>query len=66
VREILGSGTLTLPFMGGPFFELPSGFTGGGHNWVIMILPPGAFLTLGVVVGISNEIRARREKGGAA
>jgi electron transport complex protein RnfE len=70
VREILGSGTLTLPFplpgIGKTLISLPDGFTGGGHNWVIMILPPGAFLTLGVVVGISNQIRARRAKGGAA
>jgi len=70
VREILGSGTLTLPFalpgIGKTLIGLPEGFVNGGHNWVIMILPPGAFLTLGLVVGISNEIRARRKKGGAA
>jgi len=65
VREILGSGTLTVPGVA-PFPVMPAGFTANGHNWIIMILPPGAFLTLGVVVGISNQIRAGRAKGGAA
>jgi len=70
IREILGAGTLTLPFRlpgmaDQTLLKLPAGFTEGGHNWVIMVLAPGAFLTLGVVVGIANEIRARRAKGGA-
>jgi len=65
VREWLGSGTITFPFAD-PISVMPAAFTANGHNWIIMILPPGAFLTLGVVVGISNQIRARREKGGAA
>ncbi len=65
VREWLGSGTITLPFLK-PYSVMPAAFTANGHNWIIMILPPGAFLTLGVVVGISNQIRARRAKGGAA
>ena len=34
------------------------------HAWVIMVLPPGAFLTLGVVIGVVNYIRDR-SKGGA-
>jgi electron transport complex protein RnfE len=60
VREILGSGALLNQQI------LPDAFL-DGHTWVIMVLPPGAFLTLGLVVGISNEIRARRKrKGGAA
>jgi electron transport complex protein RnfE len=59
VREILGSGALL------NYQILPDAFI-AGHAWVIMILPPGAFLTLGAVVGISNQIRARRVKGGAA
>jgi electron transport complex protein RnfE len=65
VREWLGSGTITFPFTA-PISVMPAAFTENGHNWIIMILPPGAFLTLGVVVGISNQIRARRAKGGAA
>ncbi len=65
VREWLGSGTLTIPGLD-PIAVMPAAFTANGHNWVIMILPPGAFLTLGVVVAIANQIRARRAKGGAA
>jgi electron transport complex protein RnfE len=59
VREVLGAGALLNQQI------LPDWFI-DGHAWVIMILPPGAFLTLGAVVGISNQIRARRAKGGAA
>ncbi len=33
------------------------------HAWVIMVLPPGAFLTLGVVIGVVNYIRDRRKAG---
>ncbi len=44
VREILGSGTWfglrVLPEM--------------WPNWVIMVLPPGAFLTLGLLMGVAN------------
>ena len=44
VREILGSGTLLgIEILGG-YFE----------RWVIMVLPAGAFLTLGVLIGIFN------------
>ncbi|MFH1747634.1 MAG: electron transport complex subunit RsxE [Planctomycetota bacterium] len=58
IREIMGSGTL-LKY---PVFN-PESFE--PHAWVIMILPPGAFLTLGVVVGVVNYIRQRGAKGGA-
>jgi len=58
VRELLGSGTLlNYPVM-------PASFE--PHAWVIMILPPGAFLTLGVLIGIVNYVRERRVKGGTA
>ena len=65
IREWLGSGSITIPGLS-PFHVMPAAFTEGGHNWIIMILPPGAFLTLGVVVGVVNQIRARGSKGGAA
>ena len=36
------------------------------HAWVVMIMPPGAFLTLGIVIGIVNHVRSRAAaKGGA-
>ncbi len=57
VRELLGSGTvLKMQIMPQAFID--------GHTWVLMILPPGAFLTLGVVVGVVNQIRSG-SKGGA-
>jgi len=57
IREVLGFGTiLRYPAMWGGF-----------EDWVIMVLPPGAFLMLGTVIGISNYLRdRRRSKGGAA
>ena len=51
-REILGAGT----FAGIPLF-------GDGFQPVsIMILPPGAFLTLGILLAIINGIAGRRKK----
>ena len=56
VREILGSGTWfglrVMPEM--------------WPNWGILVLPPGAFLTLGILLGIAEWIqRARASKVGA-
>jgi electron transport complex protein RnfE len=64
VREWLGSGTLTVPGLGS-FQVMPTAFIENGHAWIIMILPPGAFLTLGVIVGVVNWFRQRGEKGAA-
>ncbi|NQU20717.1 MAG: electron transport complex subunit RsxE [Candidatus Nealsonbacteria bacterium] len=52
VREILGSGT----WFGQPV--MPDGWA----NWGIMVLPPGAFLTLGLLLGGAEWIGQRREK----
>ena len=52
VREILGDGKL----MGFPV--LGKGF----EPVLIMILPPGAFLSLGLFLGLSNWINAKRGK----
>lgn len=52
VREILGSGT---------FFDLavlPAAWPG----WLIMALPPGAFFTLGLLLGLVNQINAYKTK----
>ena len=52
VREILGSGTwFTLAV-------LPESWP----NWGIMILPPGAFLTLGLLLAVAKWIGQRRGK----
>ncbi|MBM4024905.1 MAG: NADH:ubiquinone reductase (Na(+)-transporting) subunit D [Planctomycetes bacterium] len=55
-REILGMGTfLGLPV---PFFATPA-----WDKWIIMVMPPGAFFMLGIVVWIFRDIQQRREKG---
>lgn len=51
IREILGTGML----MG--FRVLPSFWP----DWVIMVLPPGAFITLGLLLGLVNYIDYKRE-----
>lgn len=50
IREILGSGTLfSLQILGDWF-----------NPWMVMILPPGAFLTLGLLIGLGNWYNAKR------
>jgi electron transport complex protein RnfE len=51
VREILGTGM----FFG--IRVLPSSWP----DWVIMVLPPGAFITLGLLLGLVNWIGMLRE-----
>jgi len=52
VREILGAGKLFgLPLFG-PNFE----------PWVIMILPPGGFLTLGLVLLFLSWVKSKRQQ----
>ena len=51
VREILGTGGI----MG--FQVLPAAWP----DWVIMVLPPGAFITLGLLLGAVNWYTARKD-----
>ncbi len=52
IREILGSATLfNLQILGDWF-----------NPWMIMILPPGAFLTLGILIGLGNWLNERKVK----
>jgi electron transport complex protein RnfE len=53
IREVLGSGSLFGVSLFGPGFE----------PWVIMILPPGAFLTLGVLLALFAWAAERRRRG---
>ncbi len=53
IREILGAGT---------FFGIPL-FGEAFQPVTIMILPPGAFITLGLIVMTINIITQRRKKG---
>jgi len=52
VREILGTGM---------FFELRV-LPAAWPDWVIMALPPGAFLTFGVMLAAVNWISSKKEK----
>lgn len=48
VREILGNGTI---------LDFPIGISSPA---IVMILPPGGFLTLGIILGLINVIRNRK------
>ncbi len=50
IREILGSGTLFGLELMGSWFD----------PWMIMILPPGAFFSLGLMIGFVNWYNERR------
>lgn len=52
VREILGEGALFGVSLFGPNFE----------PWVIMILPPGGFLTLGLLLLFFNWVKERKDR----
>jgi electron transport complex protein RnfE len=52
IREVLGSGSLFGVDLFGPRFE----------PWVIMILPPGGFITLGLMLAVFAHLRERRER----
>ena len=52
IREILGSGSLFGVTLFGENFE----------PWVIMILPPGGFLTLGLMMGVFAHVAERRRQ----
>ena len=55
VREILASGSLA------GFQVMPQAWP----NWVAMGLPPGAFLTLGLLLGLANWLTTRHENRAA-
>ncbi|MGB9839560.1 electron transport complex subunit RsxE [Thermovenabulum sp.] len=52
VREILGNGTI---------FDIPL-FGQNFTQWVIMLLPPGAFFVMGILVGLMNLITRKSPK----
>jgi electron transport complex protein RnfE len=52
VREILGEGALFGIPLFGPDYE----------PWVIMILPPGGFLTLGLLLLFFNWVKERKDR----
>ena len=56
LREVLGNGSLFGVALLGPSFE----------PWVVMILPPGGFLMLGLILLVFANARARRDRRAAA
>ncbi|MBN1898587.1 MAG: electron transport complex subunit E [Spirochaetes bacterium] len=55
IREILGAGTITLKLLGyGWIVEIPH-----LNPMIVMILPPGAFITIGLILGFSNILKKR-------
>ena len=52
VREILGEGALFGVSLFGADFE----------PWIIMILPPGGFLTLGLILLFFSWVKERKEQ----
>jgi electron transport complex protein RnfE len=56
VREVLGSGTLLGHALFGPSFE----------PWVVMVLPPGGFLVLGVLLLGLAKIAELRQRAAAS
>lgn len=52
IRELLGAGSLF------GYRIMGDGFT----DWVIMLLPPGAFLVMGILVGLMNMITRKSAK----
>jgi electron transport complex protein RnfE len=63
VREVLGNGTLTLFKHGESLVQLQL-YSGNGaiSKTLVFILPPGAFISLGIFVAIMNGIEARRSR----
>jgi len=52
IRELLGAGAIFGYVVAGEAFT----------KWVIMLLPPGAFITLGILVGLFNLISEKFKK----
>ena len=55
IREILGSGSLFGVSLFGPGYE----------PWVIMILPPGGFITVGLLLALFSHVSQRRRQARA-
>ena len=69
VREILGNGTVLKAWAGPVIDGVPQGIRilpESFPNWNLMALPPGAFFTLGILLGLANWITAAVNKRRAA
>jgi Na+-transporting NADH:ubiquinone oxidoreductase subunit D len=54
-REILGMGTFA--GLAVPFFSTPA-----WDKWIIMVMPPGAFFMLAIVVWVFRSIQVEKEE----
>lgn len=55
-REVLGMGTFLgfpVPYFGGPHWD----------KWIIMVMPPGAFFMLGIIVWVLRSVQIRKPEG---
>ncbi len=55
VREVMGMGTFigfSVPYFSTPYWD----------KWIIMVMPPGAFFTLGVVIWVFRSIGLAKEE----
>ncbi len=52
IREILGNGTILGYQVLGTWYE----------PWIVMILPPGAFITLGILIALANQIERKAKQ----
>jgi electron transport complex protein RnfE len=52
IRELMGAGTFLGYQVMGPWFK----------PWIIMILPAGAFITLGILLGIALKIESKTKR----
>ncbi len=60
IREVLGSGTITLQLAGlGPVIDLRSFITSPA---VVMIMPPGGFIVMGLILALINWIKIKRKE----
>jgi electron transport complex protein RnfE len=59
IRELLGAGTITLFQMGDTLVRLDP-FGGSYVGVIVMILPPGAFISLGFLVALQNHLNSRK------
>ncbi len=53
-REVLGMGTfggMAVPYFSGPYWD----------KWIIMVMPPGAFFMLAIVIWVFRSIQIRQE-----
>lgn len=66
VREIIGNGTIfaQASLLLGPHFSFLEThvFAAGYNGALMMILPPGGFLTLGLLLAVRKQIEMRRSK----